>query len=139
MIKYGLIPELVGRLPVVAALTRLTSQCWRGSHRTKNALIKQYKQLFTLDNVELEFTDEALSAIAEKTSELNTGARGLRAVMEELLTNLMFEAPSDYKIEKIVINKDYVENNGKPEIVKNPNRKPVRPKVPSRVATPDVR
>ena len=88
--------------------------------------------MFALDNVELEFTDEALSAIAEKTSELNTGARGLRAVMEELLTNLMFEAPSDYKIEKIVINKDYVENNGKPEIVKNPNRKPVRPKVPSK-------
>lgn len=134
LIKYGLIPELVGRLPVVAALDPLDeSVLVRILTEPKNALIKQYKQLFTLDNVELEFTDEALSAIAEKTSELNTGARGLRAVMEELLTNLMFEAPSDYKIEKIVINKDYVENNGKPEIVKNPNRKkPVRPKVPSK-------
>ena len=76
-------------------------------------------QLFTLDNVALEFTPDALKAVAKKTMELNTGARGLRSVMEGLLTNLMFEVPSDYTIEKVIIHEDYVEGKGKPELVIN--------------------
>ena len=89
-------------------------------------------QLFTLDNVALEFTPDALKAVAKKTMELNTGARGLRSVMEGLLTNLMFEVPSDYTIEKVIIHEDYVEGKGKPELVINPDRKPAKPKLPAK-------
>lgn len=131
LIKFGLIPELVGRLPVISALDPLDeSVLVRILTEPKNALVKQYTQLFALDNVALEFTEEALTSIAKKTSELNTGARGLRSVMEGILTNLMFEVPSDFKIERVVINADFVENKGKPEIIKNPDRKPARPKIP---------
>lgn len=86
-------------------------------------MIKQYTQLFSLDGVKLEFTSEALKAVAEKTLKRNTGARGLRSVMEELLTQLMYEVPSDPTIEKIVITGDCVTQNAKPEIVVNPGEK----------------
>ncbi|HCA31041.1 MAG TPA: ATP-dependent Clp protease ATP-binding subunit ClpX, partial [Ruminococcaceae bacterium] len=133
LIKFGLIPELVGRIPVITTLDTLDEAALvKILTEPKNALMKQYMQLFTLDNVTLEFTAEALSAVAKKTVELNTGARGLRSVMEGLLTNLMFEVPSDYKIERVIINSDYVEGKGKPELIRNPDRKPCKPKLPSK-------
>jgi len=133
LIKFGIIPELVGRLPVITALDPLDEATLvKILTEPKNALVKQYTQLFALDNVALEFTEDALVAIAKKTTELNTGARGLRSVMEGLLTNLMFEVPSDYKVEKVIITKGFVENKGKPEIITNPERKPARQKLPTK-------
>lgn len=133
LIKYGLIPELVGRMPVIttlealdaAALVKILSQ-------PKNALLKQYRQLFELDNVELELTEEALEAVAQKTLERNTGARGLRAVMEELLTELMFEVPSDPTIAKVIVGKDCVTAGAKPELVTDPEHKAPRLKAPAK-------
>ena len=133
LIKFGLIPELVGRLPVITTLDPLDEEALvKILSEPKNAILKQYMQLFTLDNVALEFTPDALKAVAKKTMELNTGARGLRSVMEGLLTNLMFEVPSDYTIEKVIIHEDYVEGKGKPELVINPDRKPAKPKLPAK-------
>ena len=126
LIKFGLIPELVGRMPVVTTLDTLDEDALvRILSEPKNALVKQYQQLFSLDNVELEFTPDALHAVAEKTLGLNTGARGLRAVMEGLLTGLMFEVPSDHTITKAC-----VEGKGKPELAVDPERKPNKPKPP---------
>ena len=131
LIKFGLIPELVGRMPVVTTLDTLDEDALvRILSEPKNALVKQYQQLFSLDNVELEFTPDALHAVAEKTLGLNPGARGLRAVMEGLLTGLMFEVPSDHTIAKITITKACVEGKGKPELAVDPERKPNKPKPP---------
>lgn len=133
LIKFGLIPELVGRLPIIATLDMLDEAAMvKILTQPKNALLKQYMQLFALDNVTLEFTEEALVAVAKKTIELDTGARGLRSIMEKLLTDLMFEVPSDSNIEKIIINTDYVEGKGRPELIKNPDRKPAKPKIPAK-------
>ncbi len=135
LIKFGLIPELVGRMPVVTTLDTLDEDALvRILSEPKNALVKQYQQLFSLDNVELEFTPDALHAVAEKTLGLNTGARGLRAVMEGLRTGLMFEVPSDHTIAKITITKACVEGKGKPELAVDPERKPnkLKPPVKSR-------
>ncbi len=131
LIKFGMIPELVGRMPVVAALRPLDAQALvRILTEPKNAVLKQYTKLFEMDNVKLEFTKDALTAVANKTLERNTGARGLRSVMEEILTNLMFEVPSDHTIEKITITADCVEKGAKPELVIDPDRKPAKTKVP---------
>ena len=136
LIRYGLIPELVGRMPVITTLEALDIEdLVRILSEPKNALIKQYTQLFSLDGVKLEFTSEALKAVAEKTLKRNTGARGLRSVMEELLTQLMYEVPSDPTIEKIVITGDCVTQNAKPEIVVNPEKKTNRLKVPTKNRT----
>lgn len=133
LIKFGLIPELVGRMPVITALDSLDeSALVKILTEPKNALLKQYMQLFTLDNVTLEFSPEALSAVAKKTVELNTGARGLRSIMEGLLKSLMYEVPSDCKIERVIINADYVNGKGKPELIRNPDRKPCKPKLPAK-------
>jgi ATP-dependent Clp protease ATP-binding subunit ClpX len=129
IVKYGLIPELVGRLPVISSLDSLDKAALiRILSEPKNSILKQYIKLFKLDGVDLEFTKEALEAVADKTTELKTGARGLRAVMEKLLTELMFEVPSDYTIEKIVIDEDCVKENKKPEIIKNPEKKMIKAK-----------
>ena len=123
LVKFGLIPELVGRLPVITALSDLDKAALvRILTEPKNCLVSQYKKLFDLDKVDLEFTPEALDAIAEKTIARKTGARGLRSIMEDTLKNLMFEVPSDYTIEKITVTKDSVENGAAPEIVHNPDR-----------------
>ena len=107
LVKFGLIPELVGRLPVITALSDLDKAALvRILTEPKNCLVSQYKKLFDLDKVDLEFTPEALDAIAEKTIARKTGARGLRSIMEDTLKNLMFEVPSDYTIEKITVTKD---------------------------------
>ena len=133
LIKYGLIPELVGRMPVITALDSLSKEALiRILAEPKNALLKQYMHLFELDGVTLEFTPEALEAVAEKTIELDTGARGLRSIMEDLLKNFMYSAPSDHTIEKIVITEATVREGAEPEILHNPNRKPSRLRMASR-------
>lgn len=124
LVKFGLIPELVGRMPVITTLEALdASALVRILREPKNAILKQYVQLFALDGVQLEFTDDALKAVAEKTLERKTGARGLRSVMEEQLTQLMFDIPSDPTVEKVVITSACVNGNGQPEIVYNPEKR----------------
>lgn len=131
LIRYGLIPELVGRMPVITALHPLdTDALVRILSEPKNAVLKQYTHLFALDNVKLEFTEDALKAVAEKTLQLKTGARGLRSVMEGLLTGLMFDVPSDYTIEKIIVDEACVKDGAKPELIRDPERKPIKMKAP---------
>ena len=140
LVKFGLIPELVGRLPVITALSDLDKAALvRILTEPKNSLGSQYKKLFALDKVELAFTPEALDALAEKTIERKTGARGLRSILEGTLTKLMFEVPGDYTIEKVTITKDTVLNNAAPEIERNPERIPVKIKMtqPKRRARKD--
>ncbi len=123
ILKYGLIPELVGRLPIIAALDGLRREdLVRILQEPKNALVKQYKKLLEYDDVELEFTPEALEAIADKAIARNIGARGLRAVMEGLLTHIMYDVPSDPTIVKVVITRECVEGDGKPELTHDPNK-----------------
>ncbi len=130
LVKYGMIPELVGRLPVIAALDGLDEEALvRILTEPKNSLINQYKRLFQLDKVDLEFEPDALRAIAKKTMKHQTGARGLRAVVEELLTPLMYNVPSDYTVEKVTITADTVNKGADPLIVYNPERKPVKLKI----------
>lgn len=118
ILKFGIIPELVGRLPVLVTLDSLDENTLLDIlSKPKNALTKQYQYLFKLDGVDLEFEEDALKAIAQKTIERNTGARGLRSVMEGLLTQIMFDAPSDPGVKKIVITKACVEEGAKPEII----------------------
>ena len=126
LIKFGIIPELIGRLPVIAALSDLSEDDMvRVLTEPKNSVIAQYKHLFKLDNVELLFEKEALYAIAKKAKEQNTGARGLRGIIEGLLTDLMFETPSDSTIEKIIITRDVVENGAEPQIFRNDSAFPL--------------
>ena len=123
ILKFGLIPELVGRLPVIAALNGLRREdLVRILQEPKNALVKQYKKLMEYDDVELEFTQEALEAIADKAIERNIGARGLRAVMEGLLTQVMFDVPSDPTISKVTITRECVEGKGQPELTHDPEK-----------------
>lgn len=118
LLKFGLIPEFIGRLPVMAALEKLTAEdLVRILTEPKNALVKQYKKLLSLDNTELEFEPDALTAIAEKAIDRNTGARGLRSIIEEIMLDVMFDIPSDEKIEKVIITKEAAELTGKPTIV----------------------
>jgi len=139
LIKFGLIPELVGRMPVVTTLEPLdVGALVRILTEPKNALLKQYTQLFELDGVELVFTEGALRAVAEKTIERNTGARGLRSVMEELLKGLMFSIPSDFTVETVTVTKECVTDNAEPGIVRNPDKKPVKLK-PTLKAKPKKR
>ena len=123
ILKYGLIPELVGRLPVIAPLQALTrDDLVRILTEPKNALVKQYQKLLGYDNVELVFEREALEAVADKAIERNIGARGLRAVMEGLLTQMMYDIPSDPTIEKVTITRACVEGNGEPVVERNPEK-----------------
>ena len=120
LIKFGIIPELIGRLPVIAALSDLSEDDMvRVLTEPKNSVISQYKHLFKLDNVELLFEKEALYAIAKTAKEQNTGARGLRGIIEGLLTDLMFETPSDDSIRKIIITRGVVENGDEPQIFRD--------------------
>ncbi|MEW5744697.1 MAG: ATP-dependent Clp protease ATP-binding subunit ClpX [Nitrospirota bacterium] len=110
LIKYGLIPEFVGRLPVVATLEELDQQALiRILTEPKNALIKQYQKLLALDNVQLKFTEGALSAIAKKAIERKTGARGLRAILEDVMLEVMYEIPSQKGVTECLINEDAIE------------------------------
>ena len=121
LLKFGIIPELVGRLPVIAALDGLTrDDLVTILTQPKNALVKQYQKLLEYDDVDLEFTPESLEAVADKAIERNIGARGLRAVMEGVLTQLMYDIPSDHTIEKVTITADCVKNGAQPEIIRDP-------------------
>ncbi len=123
LLKFGIIPELVGRLPVITALDGLSREdLVRILTEPKNALVKQYKKLLDYDDVELVFTNEALEAVADKAIERNIGARGLRAVMEGILTPVMYDIPSDPTIVKVTIHADCIKNGAAPVIEKNPEK-----------------
>ena len=123
ILKFGIIPELVGRLPVIAPLNALQREdLVRILQEPKNALVKQYKKLLEYDDVDLEFTEDALNAIADKAIERNIGARGLRAVMEGLLTKVMYEIPSDETVVKAVVTKECVEGTTEPELTHDPDK-----------------
>lgn len=126
LVKYGLIPELIGRIPVITVLDNLDKDALiRIMKEPKNSILKQYVKLFEMDGVELEFTDDALQGIADITLERKTGARGLRSVFEATLNELMFNAPSDQAIEKIVIDENAVRKIGEPTVFRNPDKEPV--------------
>ncbi len=118
IVKYGLIPELVGRLPVIVSLDSLDEEALvRILTEPKNAIIRQYKKLIGMDGVELVFEEDAVKAIARLAIERNIGARGLRSIVEGILTDIMFEIPSDPNIKKVIITKAAVEKTAKPEYV----------------------
>ena len=117
LIKFGLIPEFVGRVPVVVALDSLDEEALvRILREPKNAIIRQYQALFSLDEVELEFTEDAVREVAKKSFERKTGARGLRSILESVMNEVMFEIPSDDTISKCIITKEAVDGTGKPVI-----------------------
>ncbi len=123
LLKFGLIPEFVGRLPIVTTLKELNKEALiKIVTEPKNALVKQYKKLLELDGVELEFEDGALQAIVNKAIERNTGARGLRSIIEEIMRDIMFDIPSNNKIEKCIITKETVLNHESPKLVINENK-----------------
>ena len=127
LVKFGIIPELIGRLPVVTVLDALDEDALvRILDEPKNALIKQYKYLFNADNIDLEFDQDALRAIAKKSIERNTGARGLRSIVEATLRDIMFTAPSDETISKITITADCVNGTGEPVIEHDRKKKPAK-------------
>jgi ATP-dependent Clp protease ATP-binding subunit ClpX len=124
LLKFGLIPEFVGRLPVLATLTDLDEDALiEILTKPKNALIKQYQKLFEMENVALEFSDDALSAVAKKAIERKTGARGLRSILEDILLDSMFEVPGTQGLTEIVINKEVVDSDSKPLLIYEDQRK----------------
>lgn len=126
LVKFGIIPEMVGRLPVITTLDSLDKKALvRILTEPKNSLVKQYQKIFNIDGVNLKFTDAALEAIAQKAIDRKTGARGLRSIMEETLTGLMFDIPSDETVEAVVIGEDCVNGSGAPRIERNPLKKHV--------------
>lgn len=130
VLKYGIIPELVGRLPVIVSLEKLTREALiRILEEPKNAIVKQYQKLFEMDGVELLFEQGALEAIADKTIERNTGARGLRSVIERAMMDIMFDIPSDSKVESVTVTADTIRHAAPPQTVSNPAKKPVRPQI----------
>ena len=123
LLKFGLIPEFIGRLPIIATLEELDREALiKIATEPKNALVKQYKKLLELDGVELEFTREALEAIVDKAIERKTGARGLRSIIEEIMRDIMYDIPSNPKIEKCTITKETVTDKKGPELTMNENK-----------------
>ena len=119
LVKFGLIPEFIGRVPVTVSLESLDKEALvKILKEPKNALVKQYAKLFELDNVKLDFTDEALDEIATQSYERKTGARGLRAIMESVMNDIMYEIPSEEDVEKCLITKEVVDGNEKPELTR---------------------
>ena len=129
LLKFGLIPEFIGRLPIVATLRELDKEALiKILVEPKNSLVKQYQKLFEIDGVELVFEQEALEAIVDKAIERKTGARGLRSIIEEIMRDIMFDIPSNPNIEKCIIKKETVLENAGPETIIDENkevRKPV--------------
>ena len=124
LLKYGLIPEFIGRLPIIATLKDLDKNALiKIATEPKNALVKQYQKLLEMDNVELEFTHEALEAIVDKAIERKTGARGLRSIIEEIMRDIMFEVPSEPNVVKCTITKETVLDKKPPELVIDKNAK----------------
>ncbi|MDD2782775.1 MAG: ATP-dependent Clp protease ATP-binding subunit ClpX [Sulfuricurvum sp.] len=123
LVSYGLIPELIGRLPIIASLNKITEEeMVRILTEPKNSLVKQYTKLFAIDDVELSFEKEALNAIAAKALARKTGARGLRAIMEETMGDIMYELP-EYSGYEVLITKDVVDEKTQPVYIKKPNQK----------------
>ena len=119
LIRYGLIPEFVGRMPIVATLDQLTEDdLVRIMTEPKNAITKQYMKMMKLNDVELEFTDEALRAVARKSIKLKTGARGLRTIVEKAMLNVMYEIPSDASVRKVVVTEECIEKGAEPMIIR---------------------
>jgi len=124
LLKFGLIPEFVGRLPILATLRELDRKALiEIVTKPKNALVKQYKKLLAMDNVELEFEEKALELIVDRAIERKTGARGLRSILEDIMRDVMFDIPSNPKIEKCIITEETVKNNKQPTLIINETRK----------------
>ena len=120
LLKFGLIPEFVGRLPVIVTLEELSEDALvRIIKEPKNALLKQYRKLLAMDNVELEMDDEAIRAVAREALKRKTGARGLRGIMEDIMTDIMYEIPSRNDVEKCIITRETIEMKGRPKLVLN--------------------
>ena len=135
LLKFGLIPEFVGRLPVIGAVSNLDKEALvRILVEPKNAVVKQYQRMFELDNVELEFTDDALEAVAEQALLRGTGARGLRAILEEVLLEVMYDLPSRTDIGKCVIDRSVVLDRVNPTLVPKADT-PEKENRPRRVAS----
>ena len=116
--KFGMIPEFIGRVPVTVALDKLDAEALvRVLTEPKNAIIKQYKKMLKMDDVDLVFEDEAVKAIAEKAIEQNTGARGLRAIIEETMRNVMFDVPSEKDVKECIIKKECITEGKQPVII----------------------
>lgn len=116
--EFGMIPEFLGRIPIIARFNKLNKEDFAKILREpENAILKQYMELFKVDNVELEFIDEAIDAISELALKKNTGARALRAIIEELLLDIMFEVPKDENIAKVILTKEYINGVGGPQLV----------------------
>ncbi|NMA84532.1 MAG: ATP-dependent Clp protease ATP-binding subunit ClpX [Epulopiscium sp.] len=127
LLKYGLIPEFVGRIPVMVTLDQLDEEALLDIlTKPKNALVKQYQMLLEMDHVYLEFEEEALKLIAQRALERDTGARGLRAILEEVMMEIMYEIPSNDTVEKCVITKDVIEGKAAPLLTYNENRQPIK-------------
>lgn len=136
LLKFGLIPEFVGRLPIIATLHELDREALANIvTKPKNALVKQYQKLFELDNVALEFEPEAINLIVDKAIERKTGARGLRSIIEEIMRDIMFEIPSNPNIEKCIITKETVKNGEAPRLVINNNREVTKKEKAKREST----
>ena len=119
MVRFGLIPELVGRLPVISPLESLDEDAMvKIMTEPKNSVLKQYEELFRMDGVKLTFTPEALKAVAKLTVERKTGARGLRSIFESALIDTMYEVPGDKNIEEVLVTEDSVLNGEEPKIIK---------------------
>ena len=131
LLKFGLIPEFIGRVPMIVTLDSLDRDALiRILTEPKNALVKQYQRLLKMDDVDLEFTEDSLIAIADSALERNTGARGLRAILEKTMNDIMYEVPSNPKIAKVIVTKECITEGKAPEIVL---RKPKRT-VPAKTA-----
>jgi ATP-dependent Clp protease ATP-binding subunit ClpX len=115
LLRFGLIPELIGRLPVTAPLHALSKEAFKSILvEPKNAILKQYKKLFLMENIELEFDPFAIEAVVEKAMERKTGARALRSIVEEFMLDIMFDLPNKDKVEKCIITKDVISKNAEP-------------------------
>ncbi len=118
LLKYGLIPEFIGRLPVVATLSELDEEALiQILKEPKNALVKQYQKLFELEKVSLKFTDGALVAIAKEALKRKTGARGLRSILENSMLDVMYDIPSQDRVKEVVINEDVIHNQARPIVL----------------------
>ena len=128
--KFGMIPEFIGRLPIIYTLEGLTKEMLvKILKEPKNAILKQYQKLLELDEVKLEFTEDALEAIADKAMERDTGARALRSIIEDFMLDIMYEIPKDDNIGRVTITKEYIQGTGGPVIAIRSNLLPEPPRL----------
>ena len=119
LVKFGMIPEFLGRVPVTVCLNELTEEALMNIlTQPKNAITKQYETMFSLDGIEIKFEESAVRAVAKKALQLKTGARGLRTILEEKMLRVMFTAPSDKTIKSVIINEDFINKNAEPVYIR---------------------